>query len=974
VGSLLDNVVDALAIDVKSLEPNKTQLGKDNGLSPHEQDYFATMLAKRRRFKVQSRIDKAPKVIENMRRAWGSTFRVSKRLRNSRGRFRMKKKSFSMVSQSTTLKDILDKANGGDGETLEDMSGFSVDDVDVGDAYQPVAVQVVKTKNPFIHGEHSKFITSDVVVASVASDTGTKLNMKQPKVEHDTGVNCTVQEDQLVEIQPRFIDGDASKLFYHSFEFPDANARACIMIRATTPHLFYRLYVKIGSQPTDLNYDYRTTIKYADMGPCSEVCLEEGTLTTTGQAFIGLRPLEDEISVSRRKREASPVIDPLVAPYLFGMTSVACYTWDDVQVDWLASRCRMSRVNGTSKIRCVCGQATELISALSFSFSPNTIDFSTVFSQFDINAQGAVLGTLLTIYLLFILLGVWAHYMDRASMMNWGVFPLVDNYSVDDYYYLITVHTGLRKAGGTKSKVGFCIAGSLEETGVRVLSDGVREGFGTGSVVHLVMAVPGYLGELETLRIWHDNSGKGSNASWYLDRVDVMDLQKGHLYNFLCEEWLTPEDAVDRIIQPCDPADLESLRSAFFTNTKQKVTEDHLWLSVFLRPERSRFSRVERVGCCLCFLALAMITSAMFYQGSDDQDRKQPAADLEMGPVKLSLQQMYYSVVSAVIASIPLVLIIYLFRKSRLNTEHGRYLCCGKQKSRNLEERKGSVQIWEDWEEELREYGISTKEDDNESQDGRNSSTEDTKGSKNGRDKKSENKLSCCARLPWMAQLERRLAELEKILLLKPDSTVPKDTWPRVWRHVAWMLVAATVLTCSFFVMLYSMQWGKDVSEEWLSSFVLSFLQSLCVVDPFKVLIFSFLASLFLRKAKLIGVEELNVRNISEINRQYGIKEKPHPPRETVSFVSPLTEEELQVLTLRRRVHVMVRNTIRELLVHTIFLVIVCSLCYCNRSKDDFRMFDIIHSDLVKPKTHILTGSDLFNDQHHYFSQVRVDI
>ncbi|GFR75993.1 polycystic kidney disease protein 1-like 2 [Elysia marginata] len=370
----------------------------------------------------------------------------------------------------------------------------------------------------------------------------------------------------------------------------------------------------------------------------------------------------------------------------------------------------MSRVNGTSKIQCICGDSTEVISALSFSFSPNTIDFSTVFSQFDINSQGAVLGTLLAIYLLFTLLGVWAHYMDRASMMNWGVFPLMDNYADDDYYYLLTVHTGLRKAAGTTSKVGFCIAGSLEETGVRVLSDGVREGFPTGSVAHLVMAAPGYLGELETLRIWHDSSGKGDNASWYLDRVDVMDLQKGHLYHFLCEEWLTPEEAVDRIVQPSDPADLESLRSAFFTNTKQKVTEDHIWLSVFLRPERSRFSRVERVGCCVCFLALAMITSAMFYQGGEGADRKQPAADLEMGPIKLSLQQVYYSVVSAVIASIPLVLIIYLFRKSRIRTEPGRYWCCGKHHSRGAEERKNSAQIWDDWEEELREYGIGEGE------------------------------------------------------------------------------------------------------------------------------------------------------------------------------------------------------------------------------------------------------------------------
>ena len=59
--------------------------------------------------------------------------------------------------------------------------------------------------------------------------------------------------------------------------------------------------------------------------------------------------------------------------------------------------------------------------------------------------------------------------------LQWGVFPLMDNYAVDDYYYLLTVHTGLRKGAGTKSKVSFCMAGSLEETGVRVLSDGVRE-------------------------------------------------------------------------------------------------------------------------------------------------------------------------------------------------------------------------------------------------------------------------------------------------------------------------------------------------------------------------------------------------------------------------------------------------------------------------------------------------------------------
>ena len=61
-------------------------------------------------------------------------------------------------------------------------------------------------------------------------------------------------------------------------------------------------------------------------------------------------------------------------------------------------------------------------------------------------------------------------------------------------------------------------------------------------------------------------------------------------------------------------------------------------------------------------------------------------------------------------------------------------------------------------------------------------------------------------------------------------------TWPRCWRVVSWVILVLTILACDFLVLLYSMQWGRDVSEEWLSSFMLSFLQSILVVDPFKVL------------------------------------------------------------------------------------------------------------------------------------------
>ena len=40
-----------------------------------------------------------------------------------------------------------------------------------------------------------------------------------------------------------------------------------------------------------------------------------------------------------------------------------------------------------------------------------------------------------------------------------------------------------------------------------------------------MMSTTAPLGELTYFRLWHDNSGKWSNKSWYLDKVIVEDIQ-----------------------------------------------------------------------------------------------------------------------------------------------------------------------------------------------------------------------------------------------------------------------------------------------------------------------------------------------------------------------------------------------------------------------------------------------------------------
>ena len=57
----------------------------------------------------------------------------------------------------------------------------------------------------------------------------------------------------------------------------------------------------------------------------------------------------------------------------------------------------------------------------------------------------------------------------------------------------------------------------------------------TGSIMNFIMSTEGCLGPLTFLRIWHDNTGHGKLKSWFLDQIQVTDLQTGEKYeNSVC--------------------------------------------------------------------------------------------------------------------------------------------------------------------------------------------------------------------------------------------------------------------------------------------------------------------------------------------------------------------------------------------------------------------------------------------------------
>ncbi len=72
----------------------------------------------------------------------------------------------------------------------------------------------------------------------------------------------------------------------------------------------------------------------------------------------------------------------------------------------------------------------------------------------------------------------------------------------------------------------------------------------------------------------------------------------------------------------------------------------------------------------------------------------------------------------------------------------------------------------------------------------------------------------------------------------KPPSKA-MQTLGKVLLITAWVLAGLAVFVSAFFVILYSMEWGAEVSNAWLLAFLLSFVVNCLIADPAKVSLLS---------------------------------------------------------------------------------------------------------------------------------------
>ena len=68
--------------------------------------------------------------------------------------------------------------------------------------------------------------------------------------------------------------------------------------------------------------------------------------------------------------------------------------------------------------------------------------------------------------------------------------------------------------------------------------------------------------------------------------------------------------------------------------------------------------------------------------------------------------------------------------------------------------------------------------------------------------------------------------------------------------YVAWFLCLATAITSATVVFFYSLMWGKETADEWLSSIVMSITMDILAIQPVRLVILAALAAVVITKAK----------------------------------------------------------------------------------------------------------------------------
>lgn len=174
-----------------------------------------------------------------------------------------------------------------------------------------------------------------------------------------------------------------------------------------------------------------------------------------------------------------------------------------------------------------------------------------------------------------------------------------------------------------------------------------------------------------------------------------------------------------------------------------------------------------------------------------------------------------------------------------------------------------------------------------------------------------------------------KLKGVDQIQHLADKLREPACMLPSVCVYAGWFLCLVTTLTASSFTIFYTLLWGKEVSEQWLASILISFSQDILVVQPTKAMVAVILIAMLLSRNKEHPSEHTSESNdTSRIN---------------IDFVSDdhksrLKHCKLQAMREQTKKEAQLTSMVKKIVLHLVFLCFLAIVCYGIKNENRYLM------------------------------------
>lgn len=94
-------------------------------------------------------------------------------------------------------------------------------------------------------------------------------------------------------------------------------------------------------------------------------------------------------------------------------------------------------------------------------------------------------------------------------------------------------------------------------------------------------------------------------------------------------------------------------------------------------------------------------------------------------------------------------------------------------------------------------------------------------------------------------------------------------TLPYWVKYISYFLCFALTIICGFFIILYSFEFGKSRANKWLFKVIVSFVQTVIIVEPLKVVVISLALAMIIRKIDQSVLDAIAPHEIADEDKRF---------------------------------------------------------------------------------------------------------